>query len=115
MRSRACTPGCAAASVRAATSRPSRQRSSASTSPSAASTLRVEANNDGAPVGSPPSTPSPSPSKDDSQTLSTNRGQRSYTVLQTDPLGAPGLFELPQESTVVAVVAESNGGCGDSV
>jgi Transposase, Mutator family len=33
----------------------------------------------------PASTPSPSPSKADSETLSTNRAQRGYTVLQTDP------------------------------
>ena len=36
-------------------------------------------------VGSPPSTPSPSPSKAESKALSTNRARRSYTVLQTDP------------------------------
>jgi transposase-like protein len=36
----------------------------------------------GAAAGSPPSTPSPSPSKADSETLSTNRGHRSYTVSQ---------------------------------
>jgi hypothetical protein len=50
-----------------------------------ASTPRFEANNDRAPAGSPPSTLSPSPSKADSETLSTNRAQPSYTVSQTHP------------------------------
>jgi hypothetical protein len=85
---RACTHGCAAAFVLAVTSRPSRRRSSACTSPSEASTLRVEANNDGAPAGSPPSTPSRSPSKAESRSTSTNRVRSSYTVLQTDPAQA---------------------------
>jgi hypothetical protein len=52
-RSSACTRGCGAAPVRAATSRPSRPRGSASTSPSPALTLRVEAINDRAPARSP--------------------------------------------------------------
>lgn len=52
---------------------------------SAASTYASRLNNDGAPAGRAPSAPPPSLSKAESRSTSTNRAQRSYTVLQTDP------------------------------
>ena len=73
-------------SVRARGHFPTEQAAiSACISPSEASTLRVEGNNDGAPAGSQPSTPSPSPSKAESTTTSSERSQRSYTAFRTDP------------------------------
>lgn len=94
MRSRTCSRGCVAAPVRAVTSRPSKRRSSAYTSPSATSTPPVEANNDRAPAVSLHSTPSPSPSKAESRPTSSNRARNSYTVLRTDSSRVVGSASL---------------------